>query len=95
MRTSTDGIRQAFLMASEGLPVRKIVAELSERGLVAPNGRPFTVSTLWRHLRDPGYAGIGKSRRTFRIKELTVSERLFGEAQKELRSKGRAEGALG
>lgn len=63
-----EALRQGFLMAGEGLPVRRIVAELESAGARGPKGRRLTVATLWRHLRDESYAEGGAA---------LVSPRLF------------------
>jgi len=84
-----DSMRQAFLMAAEGMSVRKILAELSRAGARRWNGRPPTVATLWRHLSDPAYAGIGLSKRTFRMGPPVVSEATFRLAQEGLDSRSR------
>ena len=80
-----DWMRQAFLMATEGMSVRRILAELKKDGARRWNGRTPTVTTLWRHLTDPAYAGIGLSKRTFRSGGPVVSEATFGRAQERLR----------
>ena len=61
-----DWMRQAFLMAAEGMSVRRILAALKKDGARRWNGQEPTATTLWRHLTDPAYAGIGLSKRTFR-----------------------------
>ena len=73
-------MRQAFLMAAEGMSLRHISAELLVMGITAPRGGALSPATLWRHLSDPGYAGLERSKRTFRLTEPIVSERLFREA---------------
>jgi len=87
-------MQQAFLMAAEGMSVRKILAELSRTGARRWNGRAPTATTLWRHLTDPAYAGIGLSKRTFRMGRRVVSERLFTSAQEKLASHRRSFGAI-
>jgi len=79
-----DWMRKAFLMAAEGMSVRKILAELRSEDARRWNGKPPTVTTLWRHLTDPAYAGIGLSKRTFRSGGPVVSEATFGIAQERL-----------
>ena len=79
-------VRQAFLMVAEGRPIRKIVDELNSRGMLGPRGRGWTVATLWRHLRDPVYAGrrTEGGRRALRLEGAVVSEPLFEEASSRL-----------
>ena len=92
--TARDGeqsIRQAFLMAAEGIPVRKIVGELNSRGLLGHRDRAWTVATLWRHLNDPVYAGRRNAggKRAFQLDEPVVSEALYSATQERLKGKGR------
>jgi hypothetical protein len=88
------GLIQAFLLASEGMALRAIAAHLTNEGIVLPSGRPVTVATLWRHLTDPGYAGLSASKRTFRVVEPIVSEKLFETVQTALRERCRSNTAL-
>lgn len=81
--------RQAFLMVGEGMPLRSALARLENSGARGPGGRPLSVATLWRHLTDPAYAGLTRSRRTFRLSEPIVSEELFAAVQAKLRSNRR------
>jgi len=69
-------LKQAFLMASEGMSVRKIHHYLVSQGATHPNGKPLTVTTLWRHLNDPGYTQLG-TKAVCSLKEPLISQYLF------------------
>ena len=84
------GIRQAFLMAAEGRPVRVMLEELRSAGLSSPNNRPFTLATLWRHLRDEAYASQVRHWDPWYARDAVVSEALFREAQEKLSKKRRS-----
>jgi len=51
-----EHVRQAFLMAAEGMPVRRIAEELERMGARAPRGGRLSAATLWRVLTDPACA---------------------------------------
>ena len=82
-----EALREAFLMAREGLPLRKVLTELQAAGVTRPNGKSLTITTLWRHLNDPAYAGIGMSKRTYNLREPLISKRLFFGVQEKLNAK--------
>jgi site-specific DNA recombinase len=50
-------VREAFLLAAEGMPLRKISAALSDKGLVNSHKRPLGPSTLQKVLANPFYVG--------------------------------------
>ncbi len=51
-------VRQAFLMAAAGYPVRKVIAEVTAAGLVSRHGKPLGPSSMLKVMRNPFYAGL-------------------------------------
>ena len=73
-----NGVRGAFHLAAEGMPVRAIARKLNENGFTQFSGKPYSHMTLYRHLTDPGYAGLKTTWRTSWIEDLPViSPELF------------------
>ncbi len=50
-------IQETFALAADGLPLRKILAEMTERGLKSRHGKPLGPSALWGILTNPFYIG--------------------------------------
>lgn len=51
-------VQKAFERAAESrLPLRSLLAEMTERGLVSRAGRPMQVGSFWYMLTNPFYAG--------------------------------------
>ncbi len=51
-------IQRAFFLAENPtLSLRKILAEITEHGLLSKRGKPLGVTTLWNILTDPFYTG--------------------------------------
>ena len=64
-------------MCAEGMPLRAVLSDFSARGLARPDGRPFTLPTLWRFLRDPACAGLPPKPRRKASRKACVSVRLY------------------
>jgi hypothetical protein len=48
-------VAEAFRLRARGMPIRKILAELTPKGLVSRNGKPMGPSGLLAVLRNPTY----------------------------------------
>ena len=52
-------VRESFeRAAASALPLRALLAEMTEKGLVSRSGKPLKVSAFWYMLRNPFYAGM-------------------------------------
>ena len=55
-------VAEAFRLRAEGMPIRKILAQLTPRGLVSRNGKPMGPSALLAVLNNPMYSDSGFGR---------------------------------
>lgn len=46
-------VAEAFRLRAEGMPIRKVLAELTPKGLTSRNGKPMGPSALLAVLRNP------------------------------------------
>jgi hypothetical protein len=58
-------VRQAFLMAAAGYPIRKIIVEMTAAGLASRHGKPLGPSSMLKVLRNGFYTGTTKDGGTF------------------------------
>lgn len=76
-------VKEAFRLASQKVPLRKILPELDGLGLRTTQGGKLGVSSLHKILNNPFYAGFVRwDRGLIRgIHEPIITEAVFGEAQ--------------
>ena len=51
-------VRQMFVMAAAGYPIRRIIREVTAVGLTSRHGKPLGPSSVLKVLRNPFYAGL-------------------------------------
>jgi DNA invertase Pin-like site-specific DNA recombinase len=50
-------VREAFRLAAAGMPLRKILVNLTARGMRTERGNEMSPTALWKILRNPFYVG--------------------------------------
>ena len=81
-------IQEAFALAASGLPLRKVLAKMTERGLRSRHGKPLGTSALWGILTNPFYCGLMRlNGALIPGRHVAIIERkAFGEAQDRLQN---------
>jgi hypothetical protein len=51
-------VREAFRLAAAGMPLRKILVNLTARGMRTERGNEMSPTALWKILRNPFYVGM-------------------------------------
>jgi hypothetical protein len=84
-------VQRAFARAATSrLPLRSLLAEMTERGLVSRSGRPMQIASFWYMLTNPFYSGRmrWKGRLLPGSHEPLISPELFAAVQERLAEAG-------